>query len=261
MIRSLLMTLLATVSLNAFGEIKALPMPGDTKLVVFSFDPNDTYTILTRPNAITDVALHQDEEVVAMALGDSIQWRVQEAPGHIFIKPLQPDIVTSGTLVTNKRTYQLSLRSSPHDGKFYQRVSWEYPDLIVLRTQHAARVKATIDAERSRIEATVASPDVRLEALNFDYTIDGDAPWKPTQVFDDGKFTWIRLGKTQDLPAVFALGEGDKAELINMNVKGEYLVVQRLLPRLLLRLGRNEVTVRNRKAPGSGGSFFGFFGG
>ena len=182
-----------------------------------------------------------------MALGDTAQWMVSDTPGHVFIKPLHPDIVTSGTLVTNKRTYQLSLRSSPEDGKYYQRVSWQYPDLIVLRTQQAARVKETIDTERNRLEATVVSGDVNMENVNFDYDVDGKADWRPSQVFDDGKFTWIRLGKTQDLPAVFSINDDGKAELVNTNIRGEYIVVQRILPRILLKLGKTEVRIVNRK--------------
>lgn len=253
MIRVLFCLLFAISSAPTLAEQKAIPMPGDTKLVTFTFDANNTYTILARPRNITDIALHQDEEVVAMALGDTVQWMVVEAPGHVFIKPLHPDIVTSGTLVTNKRTYQLSLRSSPEDGVFYQRVSWNYPDLIVLRNQQAARVKASIDMERARIDSTIVSPNVSLEKLNFDYEISGSENWKPAQVFDDGQFTWIKLGKTQEIPAVFAIGKDGKGELVNMNVRGEFMVVQRILPVLLLKLGDKEVTVRNRKMESEGG--------
>lgn len=245
----------ATVSL---AEVQPIPMPADTKLVTFTFDQNNTYTILTRPRAVTDLALHPEEEVVAMALGDSAQWIVTDAPGHIFIKPLHPGIVTSGTLVTSKRTYQISLRSSPEDGKYYQRVSWEYPDLIVLRRQQAVQVKAAVDLQRSKHEATIVSPDVKIENINFNYRIDGEADWKPQQVFDDGKFTWIRLGQTQDIPVVFALSEDDKAELINTNIRGEYLVAQRILPRMLLKLGERQVKITNRKLAPSG--FFSFGG-
>jgi type IV secretion system protein VirB9 len=257
MIRTMLAAVLAACSLQAFAESKPIPMPADTKLVSFSFDSNNTYTILARPRNITDITLHKDEEIVAMALGDTVQWMVNDAPGHVFIKPLHPDIVTSATLVTTKRTYQLSLRSSPENGKFYQRVAWDYPDLIVLRTQQAARVKATVDMEKARLDATVISPGLAVEDLNFNYAIEGDPEWKPSQVFDNGKFTWLRLRKSQDMPAVFALGDDDKAELVNTNIRGEYMIVQRILPKILLKLGKTEVKVTNRKLQPDRGWFSG----
>lgn len=245
--RTLFALALALTTSVSKAEVQAIPMPADTKLVVFAYDKNNTYTILTRPRNITNIVLHQDEEVVAMALGDTAQWMVTEVPGHIFIKPLHPDIVTSGTLVTNKRTYQFSLRSSPENGKYYQRVSWEYPDLIVLRNQHAAEVKASIESERAKREETIVSRDVNIEDINFDYKIEGDADWKPQQAFDDGKFTWIRLKKSQDIPIVLALNQDDKAELVNTNIRGEYIVIQRILPRILLKLGDTEIKITNRK--------------
>lgn len=260
MIRVLLFICMAILAIPSWAESKAIPMPADTKLVTFPYDANNTYTILTRPRNITDIALHQDEEVVAMALGDTIQWMVVEAPGHVFVKPLHPDIATSGTLVTNKRTYQLSLHSSPEDGKYYQRVTWNYPELLVLRAQQASRVKATIDLERAKIESTIVSPNVSVEKLNFDYEVSGSENWKPSQVFDDGQFTWIRLQKSQDIPAIFSLGKDGKGELVNTNIRGEYIVVQRILPQLLLKLGDKEVTIRNRKMSDGGGFRFPFFG-
>lgn len=247
MIPRILCVFLALFALHATAEVKVLPMPGDTKLVVFPYDPNNTYTILTRPRNVTDISLQPNEEVVAMALGETTQWIVTDAPGHVFIKPIYPDIVTSGTLVTNKRTYQLSLRSSPEDGKFYQRVSWDYPEMLVLRAQHAMEVKSVVDNERARIEASVLTPAMNVEQLNFDYAIEGEADWRPVQVFDDGRATWIRLRKSQDSPVIFALGEEDKLELLNTNARGEYVVIQRILPKILLRLGKTDVRVINTR--------------
>ena len=239
------------------AEVAPIPMPSDTKLVTFSYDPNNTYTIVSRPRNVTDIVLAPSETVVAFAMGDTVQWMVQEAPGHVFVKPINPGIVTSGTLVTNQRTYQLSFRASPEDGVFYQRVSWHYPELIVLRQQQAMAIKESVNFEKARLSATIASSDVNPETLNFSYDVDGEAPWKPVQVFDDGKFTWVRLGKNQDIPAFFARNEENNTDLVNTNIRGEYVVVQRILPQLLLKLGSKEVVITNRKLKKS---FFSFGG-
>jgi len=62
-------------------------------------------------------------------------------------------------------------------------------------------------------------------------------------VFDDGRFTWIRIGADiQELPALFVTSE-QGAELANYVVKGEYLVVQRLVPSAMLKLGTAEVRI------------------
>ena len=62
-------------------------------------------------------------------------------------------------------------------------------------------------------------------------------------VFDDGRFTWIRVGtEVQELPALFVMSE-QGAELANYLVKGEYLLVQRLVPAAMLKLGKTEVRI------------------
>jgi type IV secretion system protein VirB9 len=242
-------------ALTANAEISAIPMPGDTKLVIFTFDANDTYTVLARPKSVTDISIHPDESIVAMAVGDTSQWIVSKANGHVFIKPVRPDIATTATIVTDRRTYQLTLRASPEDGKFYQRVSWDYPDIVIFQQEQAARSKLASDTERNRLDATVVTPNIALEKLNFDYSIKGDAEFKPQQVFDDGKFTWIRMPATQEMPAVFLKPESGDAELLNYNMRGQFLVIQRLVPRLLLKSGESEIIITNNKLRPSRGLF------
>src|SRR5947207_2487618 len=82
------------------------PMPGETRLVSFSYDANDTYTILTMPGTVTHIELHKEERISALALGDSAQWQVQKKDYNLFVKPSRAGLFTSATLVTNQRTYQ-----------------------------------------------------------------------------------------------------------------------------------------------------------
>ena len=238
----------------SYAEIKPIPMPADAKLVEFPYEPNDTFVVLTRPKSVTDIVLHPDEEVVGLALGDTFQWQVKDTKGHIFIKPLRPNISTSVTLVTTARTYQFTLHASPEDGAWYQRVGFSYPALMVIERererQRTETARRNEENEKNRLAAQVASPRVALESLNFDYTIDGDANFRPLQVFDDGKFTWLRLPKTQDMPAVFLVAEDGGVELINTHLRGEYIVVQRLVDKLLLKLGKTEVKVARKEKGG-----------
>lgn len=232
---------------NAFAEIKPIPMPADAKLVEFPFEPNDTFVVLTRPKSVTDIVLHPDEEVISLALGDTFQWQVKDVKGHVFVKPLRPNISTSVTLVTSARTYQFTLQSSPEDGVWYQRVGFTYPQLLVIERERQVLAKRTQDAEIARLDAQLASPKLSPENLNFDYSISGEASFRPKQVFDDGKFTWVRMPKTQDMPAFFMVADDGGIELINTHLRGEYVVVQRLIDKLLLKLGKTEVTIaRNR---------------
>jgi P-type conjugative transfer protein VirB9 len=235
---------------TASAEIKPIPMPADSKLVEFPYDPNDTFIVLTRPKAVTDIVLHPDEEIQGLALGDTSQWIVKDTKGHIFIKPIRPNIATTATLVTTARTYQFTLQSSPEDGIFYQRVGFTYPQLVIIERERQEAARGVREAERARLDAQIASPRLSPENLNFEYNVSGDAKFKPEQVFDDGKFTWLKMPKSQEAPIVFLVAEDGSLELINATPKGDFVIVQRLVDKLLLRIGKSEVTIERK---GTGG--------
>lgn len=237
---------LASIALPLYAQQGPLPMPLDTRLVIFRYDPNDSYLILTRPGAVTHVALDADEIVVALALGDTVQWIVQDKGPHLFVKPVRPDLFTSGTLVTNRRTYQLALRSSPEGGAWYQRVSWSQPDLVAIARERPANTSGSAAPAVKEVPAQAAASAQRLplERLNFGYTMEGTAPFRPALVMDDGRFTYIRMPRPlQEMPGLFVAGESGLGELVNYTLRGDFLVVQRLAHRFMLRLGRSEVTI------------------
>lgn len=230
----------------------AVPMPGETRLVSFTYDPNDTYTILTMPGTVTHVELRKSERVLALALGDGTQWQAQKRDNNLFIRPVREGLYTSATLVTNERTYQLSLRSSPYGGKWYQRVSWQYPDVIVLEENQAElerAIAATRPREAEPPRAKPASAALAVDKLNFSYDVAGEARFRPEQVFDDGTFTYLRFAKRpQELPAVFVKNRDGGFGLAAYSLEPETptLKVHRLFEVAVLKLGEEEVTITNR---------------
>jgi type IV secretory pathway VirB9-like protein len=85
---------------------------------------------------------------------------------------------------------------------------------------------------------------IQPDKLRFNYDVSGDAPFRPLVVFDDGRFTYYKLpANVQELPALFAVIDGTEYSLVNFEVRGEYIVAQRLMPTAVLKLGRSEVRV------------------
>jgi type IV secretion system protein VirB9 len=236
-----------------------VPLPTDQRVVEFVYSQEAIYTILTLPGMHTHIKLGEGEGVVMTPrLGDTIQWRVDGGPRDIFIKPIRENLVTSMTLVTNKRTYQFDLRSGAKGGRRYQMVSFQYPDdeaQVRLQEQHAKEVVA---AEARRLDSQLVSPPTDPTQQNFNYVIEGDAAWKPVTVFDDGKFTYFRLqSKAQELPAFFLLDKDGKASLVQYTVRDDFVVIQRVAERFLLRLGKNDVRVSQKGKEGNRSWFWG----
>lgn len=272
--RYLLIFLLIAVSFPAFGAapttqpqslsgqrpIDLMPesrqlvtMPGDTRLIAFTYDPNETYTILGMPGAVTDVELRKDERVEALALGDGVQWQAQKKDNHLFLRPLREGLFSSATLVTNERTYQLMLRSSPAGGKWYQRVSWQYPDILVMEENRATAALASTRLASVEERPTRPAPlaAVPVDKLNFAYELKGDASFRPAEVFDDGRFTYIRFKeKPQEMPALFLkTPDGYALTVYTFEPDTPTLKVHRRFDAAVLKLGTEEVEIistRNR---------------
>ena len=124
-----------------------------------------------------------------------------------------------------------ALRSSP--STYMASVSWTYPasQLLALKKQ---RTEADLAA------AAVADTGVNINELRFRYRIEGDAPWKPRQVFDDGAKVYIQFpsGLAQsEAPPLFVIGPDGKPALVNYRVRGTTYVVDRLFAAAELRLG------------------------
>ncbi len=221
----------------ALAEAQAQPMPMESRVVVYAYEPHNTYTVLARPGAMTTITFAEDEELTGFALGDTIRWKAEEAGRHIFIKPMLDGLFTTAALVTTKRTYLLNLRSSPENGIWYQSVVWEYPHLMMMKRAEQQKKEAEAQKEQERKEVMRLGEVDDPTKLNFGYKIEGDERVKPQQVFDDGKFTWIRLaGGDKEMPVVMMDNDG-KLELMNYVVKGEFIIVQQTFDKAVLRVG------------------------
>jgi type IV secretion system protein VirB9 len=217
----------------------------------FAYVPGGLYQVYAAVGRVTDIKLQEGErlsDMGAVAAGDTVRWIIGEAASgsgtakrtHILVKPTDPGIVTNLVINTNRRTYHVELRSTA--STYMASVAWSYPqdELIAIQARAAAAV-----AE----QATSIATGVDAEKLDFAYRIKGDRPpWRPSQVFDDGRKSYImfpeRIGQTE-LPPLFLLGEKGKAELVNYRVSGRTLIVDRLFDRAELRLGtKKPLTVR-----------------
>ena len=208
--------------------------------------------VLSRPKAVTDIEFADDEKITTVAAGDSKNWELTPTANkkHLFVKPIYDQIESSMTVLTDKRSYQFVLRSTGVGSKWYQRVTWRRDQtmLLDLGAVVEAKEKSDRDADQERQGRGEA---FNPEKLSFGYLITGEGEFKPLSVFDDGRFTWIKLPTgLQEMPALFATVEDGDFQLVNYLVKGDYIVAQRLIASGVLKLGKTEIRfARTGKAP------------
>ncbi|BDB30078.1 MULTISPECIES: TrbG/VirB9 family P-type conjugative transfer protein [Cupriavidus] len=228
------------------GGVEPIALPGDSRLVVFTYNRDQIFRVLSAPLKMTTIEFPEDEQIVGEpAWGESVRWDYEtDGLNHLYVKPQAAGLVNTLSVNTNKRSYEFTLVSSPLGGIFYQKVRFRIP------TTFAAKAKARSDARGERGEGRadlegVRNPDalaVGPEQLNFEYSISGSASFKPEAAFDDGKAVWLRIPKGADWPVPLAK-DGSDYVVVNFIRRGDFLVVQRLAEAIALRSGSEEVKV------------------
>lgn len=252
----------------------AIPEPLDPRLVTFSYDANYSYPILTNPNVLTHLQFAPDERIEGYYFSDLKRWDAKVSKvtqRDLFIMPKIDGVDDTATIITNKRQYELVFRTVPAS-LAYLRVQWDYHDAgtsgpFDTFTSNGALPQAPSPAAPWHQHASASSganptsaecpgPSVDIGNVNFNYRIEGDAPFRPTMVFDDGNFTWIKMPRHVDLPAIFALGRDGTAQLVRFTPPGprcDFFLVEQTFPHGgLMVLNHQKVKFFNRHSPACG---------
>jgi type IV secretion system protein VirB9 len=222
---------------NALAKVEPAKDGYINAIQVYPYTRGALYQLYAAPSQVTDIALEAGEKLISVSAGDTVRWVVGDttsgegkaAQVHILVKPVGADLVTNLVITTERRTYHLEMHSS--QSTYMASVSWTYPasELLALKKQ-----RSEADA------AAVVDTGVKIEQLKFRYRIEGDAPWKPRQVFDDGAKVYIQFpsGLAQgEAPPLFVIGPDAKPALVNYRVRGTTYIVDRLFAAAELRLG------------------------
>jgi type IV secretion system protein VirB9 len=240
------------------ASLPPTPVAGDARMVTFEFDDDRIYKVLLRPRNATQLEFGQGEVVTYVSAGDKNDFVVTVPASRAFVevKPKWDDSSTNLLVVTTRHTYHIELQSTGGGRKWYARVAWNHEDASGLDATGEAA--ATSDSGRTALlrhadkAEDVVSHGIDLDRMNTAYTLSGDAEFRPTQVFDDGVRTFLRIPeRLQELPALFMVTPDTRElALVNYAVVGDYLVVQRTMDRFLLQLGKAQVRVERASRSG-----------
>ena len=228
----------------------APPVAGADGAVVFAFGGTEP-TVVCAVLQVCDVELQAGEQVNSINVGDSARWLITPAVSgpaasevqHLVLKPMDVGLATSLIVTTDRRTYHLALVSRRED--YMPRVAFTYPaDTAAQWANLRLHVAQQAAVEQARVARETAVPGARaangsqqyLANLRFDYTISGEASWKPVRVFNDGVKTVIEMPSTLaqgDAPTLVVVRKGGNVSkdadttLVNYRVQdGRYIVDQ-----------------------------------
>lgn len=218
------------------------------QVVTLTWHEHETYPVPIKVGMFTTIAFPKDEPVQQFAVSNpkAVELQVNALANVAMLKLTQPVTVVA-TVVTTKHIYYMNVE--PAAGAWYQGVNWAFDTAQGFGTSTfgGGLYQATQTAASPAPEAPAAGPDDALFTgqPNFDYTIAGDAPFKPVAVWDNGRFTWVQFANNvQELPALFAKG-ANGLEIVNYTIHNHntQMLVNRLMPQFELKLGKSVITV------------------
>ncbi|MEI6188169.1 MAG: TrbG/VirB9 family P-type conjugative transfer protein [Alphaproteobacteria bacterium] len=108
-INKLFLILVVVLSIgNSYADI---PLATDRRIKTYVYNENEVYLLLIRSGFQSSVEFENGEEIKTLSLGDAYSWNITPVGNRMFIKPLEDEVRTNMTVITNKRTYQFDVVS------------------------------------------------------------------------------------------------------------------------------------------------------
>ena len=94
------------------------PITIDNRIKTYIYNENEIYPLAIFYGYQTSIEFANGEEVSTISMGDSYAWQMTPVGRRIFIKPLEENMHTNMTIITNKRAYQFDLFSKKANSEF-----------------------------------------------------------------------------------------------------------------------------------------------
>ncbi|MEO6520024.1 MAG: TrbG/VirB9 family P-type conjugative transfer protein [Pseudoxanthomonas sp.] len=235
----------------------AVATPATAQVVQqYEYEPDRIYEVRTGLGITTQIELSPNEKILDFSTGFSAGWDLTRRENVFYLKPKNVDVDTNLVIRTATHSYIFELKvvatnwtalSQAKQAGVQYKVTFAYPN----DTEFAAETQQVGDVPQL---STQLDKDRRYN-FNYDYSTRTKKSWLiPTNVYDDGQFTYVRMSDlksfpTGNFPAVFGRErEGGDDFVVNTTVENNTLVVHGTYPFLVIRHGKNTVGLRRNKS-------------
>lgn len=230
----------------------------DNRIQYIDYNAGDVVVVRSIPGFGARIVFGANETILDIASGFTQGWEFSDRRNILYIKPKsikgennQPSMApeagkwnTNLMVTTNVRMYDFDLHLigansglAPGNQRISYRIEFRYP------VDEAANAKLATDKKTAQTKL-----DAQSAPRNWNYTMQvgkESASLAPTMAYDDGRFTYLKFPNNRDFPSVFAVAADKSESLINTHVDKDVLVIQRVSPELVLRLGNAVVGIYN----------------
>lgn len=202
--------------------------PRDPRIRIIDYDPDQIFPITGHTGYQMTMEFEPDEKIETVGIGDSSGWQVTPNGNAtlLFLKPTGVFPPTNMALVTNKRRYNLELSS--RSGSKVRK------DAIT----HVIRFRLPAPAAETLVQDDNVPSAVPEQYWNRNYRFDGSKELVPEEIFDDGRYTFVRFAEAIETPAIFAVSGAEDENLVNSNLRGKFVMIDRVSAQIVLRHGK-----------------------
>jgi len=221
------------------GQAEAITRPDGT--ILYPYGLAEVH-LTTKRMMYSKIILQEGEKIMSAAAGDTTRWHI--LPNYIgnaasytpvvLVKPFMGGLQTSLSIMTDKRDYDIVMRSVD-SGDYMPRIGFYYP-------QDKADT-INIGLSPDKIENNESQqPKINMETIRYDYRIRGDKrlSWYPMSVFEDGNKVFIKMPDNvnhSQLPIFMTVNSHGETEVVNYRYFRPYYVVDTIFDRGVLILG------------------------
>lgn len=204
--------------------------------------------IRARRGFVTQVVLGPGETIIDKRGGDSDGWEVGDIPGSamLSIKPRLSANNSNLIVTTNQRVYVMSLEVVPTQttcGNWQLVFKIPAPPAVAV-IKETPQMAAAREAAAMK-KAMKAVPEPR----NWNYSMQalpGSDDITPNEVYDDGRFTFVRFSGNRELPAIFRVSSDGEEVIVDRHMQGrDVMVIHEIARRFVLRLDKQAIGLWN----------------
>lgn len=108
-VKAILVIALFFSTQNSLAAGDDIPLTTDSRIKTYIYSPNEVFLLVLHYGFQSHIEFAKGESIDTITLGDTYAWQITPLENRIFIKPMEKNIRTNMTVITNRRTYQFDL--------------------------------------------------------------------------------------------------------------------------------------------------------
>ena len=203
----------------------------DTRIRTATYNADQVFVIETDLRHSTTIHFGRGERFMAVIVGDTESFQVDPIPelGNVLtIKPHVRNASTNMTVITNRRAYSFHLREGTIPGRvgMFFEVRFRYP------------------GDKRRAAAASSQPKSFGAPRNDNYRVSGEGDFRPSHIYDDGRYTYFTFAENGRQPALFKADDRGRERTVNWTQQGNTVRVLGVNTYWTLRIGEDAICAK-----------------